>query len=48
MDYVLPYVRDLGNIIDMKAIRDAKIRIGVDPMGGSNVAFWDPIASSTA
>ena len=45
MDYVLPYVRDLGNIIDMKAIRDAKIRIGVDPMGGSNVAFWDPIAS---
>ncbi len=45
IDYVLPYVRDLGNIIDMKAIRDAKIRIGVDPMGGSNVAFWDPIAS---
>ncbi len=45
IDYVLPYVRDLENVIDMKALRDSKIHIGVDPMGGSNVAFWDPLAA---
>ena len=45
IDYVLPYVRDLENVIDMKAIRNSKIHIGVDPMGGSNVAFWDPLAT---
>jgi phosphoglucomutase len=44
IDYVVPYVKDLANIIDMKAIRKARIRIGVDPMGGSGIAFWAPIA----
>ncbi|MDR1650672.1 MAG: phosphoglucomutase (alpha-D-glucose-1,6-bisphosphate-dependent) [Synergistaceae bacterium] len=44
MDYVQPYVYDLRNIIDMKAIAAAKIRIGVDSMGGSGAAFWSPIA----
>ena len=43
-DLVAPYVADLENVIDMAAIRDAGLRIGVDPMGGSGVAFWEPIA----
>lgn len=43
-DYVEHYVADLGNVIDMDAIRDAKIRIGVDPLGGSGIRFWQPIA----
>jgi phosphoglucomutase len=44
MDYVIPYVRDLANIVDMKAIARARVKIGADPMGGSGVAFWEPIA----
>jgi phosphoglucomutase len=44
-DYVKPYVEDLAAVIDFASIAAAKIRIGVDPMGGSNVAYWDPIAS---
>lgn len=43
-DFVTPYVRDLANVIDMKAIASAKLKIGVDPMGGSGIGFWDPIA----
>jgi len=43
-DYVLPYVDDLGNVIDMKAIAAAGLKIGVDPMGGSGVSYWEPIA----
>ena len=42
-DYVSPYVQDLGNIIDMELIRDADLRIGVDPLGGAAVGFWKPI-----
>jgi len=45
-DYVRPYVDDLRNVVDVAAIRNAKLRIGVDPMGGSNVAYWDPIAAT--
>jgi phosphoglucomutase len=44
MDYVMPYVNDLSSVVDMKAIAGAKIRIGVDPMGGSGLNFWAPIA----
>jgi phosphoglucomutase len=44
-DYVAPYVEDLANVVDMEAIARGKLRIGVDPMGGSNVAFWAPIAA---
>lgn len=44
MDFIIPYVEDLSNIVDMKAIARAKIRIGVDPLGGSGIAFWAPIA----
>jgi len=42
-DYVEPYVADLANIVDMAAIRDSNIRIGVDPLGGSGVAYWEPV-----
>jgi len=43
-DFINHYVDDLENIIDMKAIAKAKIRIGVDPMGGSGIHYWEPIA----
>ncbi|GIK41469.1 MAG: phosphoglucomutase, alpha-D-glucose phosphate-specific [Chloroflexota bacterium] len=43
-DYITPYVTDLANVIDMAAIRAAGLKIGVDPMGGASVAFWEPIA----
>jgi phosphoglucomutase len=43
-DYRTPYVDDLGNVIDMEAIRPSGIRIGADPMGGSGIAYWEPIA----
>ena len=43
-DYVTSYVKDLDNIIDMKAIASAGLKIGVDPMGGAGVYYWDPIA----
>ncbi len=42
-DYVGAYVADLANIVDMDAIRAAKIRIGIDPLGGAAVHFWAPI-----
>ncbi len=43
-DYTSPYVEDLGNVIDMRAISEAGINIGVDPMGGAGVTYWEPIA----
>ncbi len=43
-DYLNAYVGDLGAIIDMGAIRDAKISLGVDPLGGASVHYWAPIA----
>jgi phosphoglucomutase len=43
-DYILPYVQDLGSIIDMEIIAKAGLRIGVDPLGGSSVDFWNPIS----
>lgn len=43
-DYLNAYIDDLGNVIDMQAIRDAKISIGVDPLGGAGVYYWKPIA----
>jgi phosphoglucomutase len=42
-DYITPYVEDLANIIDMDAIRAAGIRIGIDPLGGAAVQYWQPI-----
>lgn len=43
-DYIDHYVSELGSVIDMEAIAKAGIRIGVDPMGGSGIHFWQPIA----
>jgi phosphoglucomutase len=42
-DYVLPYVNDLRNVIDMDAIRAAGLKLGVDPLGGAAVHYWEPI-----
>jgi phosphoglucomutase len=42
-DYITPYVAGLADIIDMEAIRSAGIRIGIDPLGGAAVHFWQPI-----
>ena len=41
--YLDSYVRDLPSVIDLQAIRDSKVRIGVDPLGGASVAYWDAI-----
>jgi phosphoglucomutase len=43
-DYLNTYVADLDSVIDMSAIRDAKIRMGVDPLGGAGVHYWTAIA----
>jgi phosphoglucomutase len=43
-DYVGVYVADIANVIDMDAVRSAKISMGADPLGGSAVHFWKPIA----
>jgi phosphoglucomutase len=42
-DFVLPYARDLKNVIDMDAVRSAGLKLGVDPLGGAAVGYWDPI-----
>jgi phosphoglucomutase len=43
-DFLTAYVNDLGNIVDMEAIRASKIRLGVDPLGGAGVHYWGRIA----
>jgi phosphoglucomutase len=43
-DFAAPYIADLGNVIDMAAIKAAGLKIGVDPLGGAAVAYWKPIA----
>jgi phosphoglucomutase len=42
-DFVVPYVRDLVNVVDMDAIRAARLTLGVDPLGGAAAAYWEPI-----
>jgi phosphoglucomutase len=44
-DFVLPYVQDLRNVIDMDAIRSAGLKLGVDPLGGAALPYWEPINS---
>jgi len=44
-DFVLPYVEDLKNIIDMDVIRTAGLKLGVDPLGGAAEPYWEPINS---
>ena len=43
-DYLARYVDDIGRVIDMDAIRNAKVRMGVDPLGGAGVHYWAAIA----
>lgn len=43
-DFVKPYVDDLENIIDIDAIKKSGLKIGADPMGGSGINYWEPIA----
>lgn len=42
-DFIMPYVRDLANVIDVEEIRNASVRMGVDPLGGASVDYWEPI-----
>jgi len=42
-DFITPYVRDLAQVIDMAAISKAKLKLGVDPLGGASVVLWEPI-----
>jgi phosphoglucomutase len=44
-DFMMPYVRDLNNVVDMDAIRAAKLKLAVDPLGGAAFAYWEPINS---
>jgi len=44
-DFVLPYVNDLRNVVDMESIRSAGLKLGVDPLGGSSLPYWEPINS---
>ena len=43
-DFIRPYVEDLKNSIDLEVVRSAGLRIGVDPLGGASIAYWEPIA----
>ena len=43
LDYVLPYISDLRNVVNMEAIRTAGLKLAVDPLGGSSLPYWEPI-----
>jgi phosphoglucomutase len=45
-DYVRPYVQDLASALDLDAARGAPLRVGVDPLGGSNAHYWGAIAEA--
>ncbi len=47
-DFVRPYVDDLNEVVDIEAIRDAGVTIGVDPLGGASLPYWQAIASRHA
>ena len=42
-DYIGPYVEDLAHVVDMDIIRSSGVRIGIDPLGGAGVGYWQPI-----
>jgi phosphoglucomutase len=44
-DYLNTYIADLGNVLNMDAIRNGNVHIGVDPLGGAGVHYWEPIAA---
>jgi phosphoglucomutase len=43
-DYIGAYINDLANVVNLERIKQAKLRIGCDPLGGSAVAYWHPLA----
>ncbi len=43
-DFVIPFVKDLPNVVDLDAIRSAGVKMGADPLGGASVGYWGPIA----
>jgi phosphoglucomutase len=44
-DFVLPYVTDLGSVLDLDVIRGARLRLAVDPLGGASLPYWAPISA---
>jgi phosphoglucomutase len=44
-DFLLPYVQDLRNVVDIQMIREAGIKLGADPLGGASTPYWEPISS---
>ncbi len=44
-DLMTPYIEDLGKVIDFDAIKSSGLKIGVDPLGGASVRYWEPIAA---
>jgi phosphoglucomutase len=44
-DFVQPYVNDLASVLDMECIRSSGVKIGIDPLGGASVGYWEPIAA---
>ena len=45
-DFIRPYVSDLGAVLDLEVLRGAKLKLGVDPMGGASLPYWGPIAAA--
>ncbi len=43
-DFMTPFIKGLGEVVDMEAIKNAKLKLGADPLGGSGVHFWQPLA----
>ena len=43
-DFIRPYVEDLKSVVDLQVVHGARLKLGADPLGGSNVAYWEPIA----
>ena len=42
-DYITPYVADLGSTVDLSLVKSAGVKIGIDPLGGAAVHFWEPV-----
>ena len=42
-DLILPYVKDLGAVVDLESVRSAGVRIGIDPLGGASAGYWEPV-----
>ena len=46
IDYVIPYVKDLSKVLNMDAISESGLKLGVDPLGGASLDYWAPIAET--